>query len=1369
MFLAAGNRSPRLLVLALGAVSGLLLSTANAIVLVDYDSTSGTFPTDQGWSAYEIDDTGTITGTAPGSAAVNANAVIELVDNINTLHVRDWLSDSSYNLPEYYYPWTTEDQQLLASNGLTFTFEAQLLASSGSNLRLGLNGTVFETDFDNIGADQMIQIPLGTPLLGPDFHTIVLTGQKNGSNFDFSYSLDGGAAIPISPTSNPSPAALESTIYFGGSSSAGTSGDMLVRSITLEAGDVATVPTLYVDRDTGNVTLLNNTSDARQIVGYTVASSVGALNPTNGVWTSIAENYDANLGSTPGDGSVDPNDEWLELTAPSARSNLSEFEPDGDGATLSVSQQIDLGNAWIKYPTEDVTAELLLIDGSTESVIVEFINGPSDSPYAFGDLDFDGDFDVNDFTGVFVPGFGADTSALSSAEKYQAGDFNEDNLVDEFDFLLYNEAYMAANPLSAPLSLDLVQVPEPAAWMMGCMALCGLLTVAGRRGRAFAAQTVFAALIATLAASSQAGAADLLAHWKLDEVSGTTAIDSAGGVHTGTAFGAAAPGATGMIGNAWNLPGAAADYISVNPGSLIGLGTSFSISGWVKTADTDLGSLFSISDNTTGSEEVLLRAASDEGTLGFGVADLVARPGIAPDQAVSTTKVNDDQWHFLTFAQNSTGWSLYVDGIEENSGLAADGLADPSAIGANVVHIGANDDDGVGVQWNLNGLVDDLAVWDDRLTESETRNLLLAGYSGVDAGTTFSAALSLEVAENTGAVKLMNNSGYDFEIDLYRIRSAGDSLDPGSWTSLDSSNFDSGVWTALGSEADKVSEGAFGGSSLIADAVSPISLGNVYDDSVNAKDLVFEYHIAGTPTSILYEGSVSYVTAAGFNADFESDGDVDLSDLMTWQRGFGNFPGTASKSDGDADGDGYVTSADLVIWKSEFGSVAGPLSSAVAVPEPGSASLVFFAAAVTAAFARRRRFAAMVPVAAVLTVFCATSARADVFVDRSYKLGDTPVEGASLGAVIGSGNVLGVAVDAADGPLAGDQQNLYVNGNPTYVSVSDRPGASPGDLGGSFDGDGDYLLTPINLAVPSSVWDNTNYFPSTPFPEDFEGIVVQGMQMWVKPNSATQNVRQDIIKNSGEHGISITENNTWGLVADVPEPKESGVPVAFDQWSHVMMVSGTLDLAGGTYQSGGALFVDGVVVRAHIANYEFHENQPLTIGAQQFEGDLGGATPSDPEYFYHGLVDDVEVFVWGVNTSDRDFGTFNAGTDNEWIATQLAGFDVADVNLDGSVSGDGTGLPEEDDVSAMIQGWFSVREVSGVQIGDWVSRQDGDLNFDGITDLKDAFILREGLIASGLGALDFGLLTGHVVPEPASTGLALLGVALVASRKKRPS
>ena len=72
------------------------------------------------------------------------------------------------------------------------------------------------------------------------------------------------------------------------------------------------------------------------------------------------------------------------------------------------------------------------------------------------------------------------------------------------------------------------------------------------------------------------------------------------------------------------------------------------------------------------------------------------------------------------------------------------------------------------------------------------------------------------------------------------------------------------------------------------------------------------------------------------DADFDSDGDVDGADFLTWQRGFG--VGT-DLSAGDANDDNVVDGADLTIWSNQFGT--SPSTAAVAqIPEPAGAAIL---------------------------------------------------------------------------------------------------------------------------------------------------------------------------------------------------------------------------------------------------------------------------------------------------------------------------------------------------------------------------------------------------------------------------------------------
>jgi hypothetical protein len=76
-------------------------------------------------------------------------------------------------------------------------------------------------------------------------------------------------------------------------------------------------------------------------------------------------------------------------------------------------------------------------------------------------------------------------------------------------------------------------------------------------------------------------------------------------------------------------------------------------------------------------------------------------------------------------------------------------------------------------------------------------------------------------------------------------------------------------------------------------------------------------------------------------ADFDSDGDTDGTDFVTWQRNNGTATG-ATPAMGDADGDGAVNGADLAIWKAGFGP-APALGAAAGIPEPAGISSVILA------------------------------------------------------------------------------------------------------------------------------------------------------------------------------------------------------------------------------------------------------------------------------------------------------------------------------------------------------------------------------------------------------------------------------------------
>ncbi len=96
------------------------------------------------------------------------------------------------------------------------------------------------------------------------------------------------------------------------------------------------------------------------------------------------------------------------------------------------------------------------------------------------------------------------------------------------------------------------------------------------------------------------------------------------------------------------------------------------------------------------------------------------------------------------------------------------------------------------------------------------------------------------------------------------------------------------------------------------------------------------------------------VQSPGLNADFDSDKDVDGSDFLIWQRGFGILSG-AARNDGDANGDGLVNEADLDLWRNQF-STSASQSATTTVPEPPTLLLLLVGTTrFPGSFRRRRR------------------------------------------------------------------------------------------------------------------------------------------------------------------------------------------------------------------------------------------------------------------------------------------------------------------------------------------------------------------------------------------------------------------------------
>ena len=206
-------------------------------------------------------------------------------------------------------------------------------------------------------------------------------------------------------------------------------------------------------------------------------------------------------------------------------------------------------------------------------------------------------------------------------------------------------------------------------------------------------------MVLSVAGNASAG---LVAHWPLDEGSGTIAVDMSGNGHNGT-IGGTANWVAGQIGLALDFDGSST-YIDVN-GRLVD--TTYTLALWLKPRDipytTDYYAVMHTDDWVTGSVHAHLR-----NTTSLFNIDINGEPDVT-----STTVLQAGEWyHFAVTVDTSADRvaNLYVNGVLENTGTGGSGTPylGPLNFGA----------------WTNNqrfyhGLMDDIRIYDHVLSEAE--------------------------------------------------------------------------------------------------------------------------------------------------------------------------------------------------------------------------------------------------------------------------------------------------------------------------------------------------------------------------------------------------------------------------------------------------------------------------------------------------------------------------------------------------------------------------------------------------------------------------------------------------------------------------
>ncbi|WP_425398749.1 PEP-CTERM sorting domain-containing protein [Aeoliella sp.] len=1116
------------------------------------------------------------------------------------------------------------------------------------------------------------------------------------------------------------------------------------------------VTSVTIDRDTGNITLTNTTSSPIQnIVAYSILSDAGGL--TQSGWDQQAS----------GTQLANDDDDWTVITSVGDTTDLSEAvlstSGAGDGGDLAAAAGTwNFGNVWTKSPFEDVAVELLLDDGTILNSGSDFqlsYQGNGDEAFALGDLAGatindgpDGDIDLVDWQKLKAV-YGSDVSGLTQVEAYIAGDLNGDGSSDFSDFNEFRSLFDAANgPGAFALAISGAQVPEPTTWVLALMG-AGLVALRCQRTPRFA-QLVPVALVAIACVT-------LLSNIATAQVSVSIFSDDF------QAYPLSDP----------------ADFSPTSNWTHNGVGTAPNASRIFDTV------------NFGGTRLWIASAANAAAGTGIDSRGITEAEGLFSntDYSFSAAFVAE------TFEATRTATGTFDVLVGQTQGTATSVIGGPQAFTARG-----------DVNAAVEGSIDD--TYDDqRTTLNFNSGTINAGdqlfisiafdgtnetnpFVGVDeVEITTEAEIGARVNTTTGNVSLFGDDVFDFDITGYSLTSALGQLLSGSLSSLESQGIgdpsmtpDDGIgFEVLGTpNATEIAEGHLTTFTTF-DNTTSLSLGNIFNTATAPGDRDLTLRLT-TSSGEEFDALVEYVSTAGVPGDYNGDGTVNLADYTVWRNNLGAADESALNNNGDGGG---VTTSDYSYWKQRFGNTAGALATSPAtVPEPTTLAMLGLAAA---ALVVRRRVPS---VGRYLVLLCMIACAAPVTAvenDRQYDFGDDPGETASANTPMSS-----ATFDSAGSLGAGDLQDLAVVGSPMYVSVNDRPGALGADLGASFNGSSDALNTGISMNAPAQMWDNSTFFPGPPpqiFPHNYEGIFSHGIQLWAKPDqTALGTATQTLVSDTNEHGIGISAAGNWELLYD-DERFDTGVAVVdtldSNGWAHVMEITHP-----GGAAFGGALLINGVAVITRSTSYD-PEATPLVIGANS-DGEEGF------ENYYDGVIDDVRLFFWGdnsdqlgadgvvggtnsggpdptpivLNADGEDWGDIGflrpesldrpGGVNNEWIAQELASMgvtDPGDVNLSG-------GLADAADEAAFVTHWRKRQVIDGVQVGDWNSRQEGDLNYDGYVDLLDVYILHDSLTASGAGGFNFSLLNGTGVPEPSTAilaGIVVISVGTLLRKRSR--
>lgn len=211
--------------------------------------------------------------------------------------------------------------------------------------------------------------------------------------------------------------------------------------------------------------------------------------------------------------------------------------------------------------------------------------------------------------------------------------------------------------------------------------------------------------------NSFGGSGNLVAWWKFNESTGTSASDSSPSDFTGTLNGATflSNSVAGNLSTALSFDGSN-DFVDFgSPAALDIVSDQMTLSAWVKTSNFG-GVILGKSHTNTHSSPY------------YQYVLYVITPGLihmrAGSQTVSgTSSIIDNSWHHVVGVYDGSNIKVYVDGSHEASTAKTGGLTSSSRN----FRVGARHTDAMGEY--MNGSIDDVRIYDRALSDAEVLSI----------------------------------------------------------------------------------------------------------------------------------------------------------------------------------------------------------------------------------------------------------------------------------------------------------------------------------------------------------------------------------------------------------------------------------------------------------------------------------------------------------------------------------------------------------------------------------------------------------------------------------------------------------------------